>query len=650
MELEPAAPVEITDLKNADLKNLAELGQGNGGSVMKVEHVPSGTVMAKKIVLIDAKPSIRKQILRELQIMHSCKSPYIISTYGAFLSEPNICICMEFMDKGSFDGICKSVGAVDMRVVRQLAYAVLEGLMYLYDVHRIIHRDIKPSNILFNSKGEIKLCDFGVSGELINSIANTFVGTSIYMSPERIQGAEYSVKSDVWSLGISLVELATGRFPFSDSCADDDDENDSDLETPDNPNTLTLGRTARRKSRPVSGVSPGEGGGAMSIIELMHQIVKEPAPRLGAEFAPEEDEFVEACLLKDPEARKTPKELLVSRSLRYPWCLAHYEEFVQAFSWMEKARQSTFDLKESWSPLPLFSVCLAAVAVSAAPNPEPFATLRNATLSARSETLITSTTGTDSGYFYSLWMQDASGATMDVNANKYSLTWSTSTVNVVGGVGWNPGSAQTITYSGSFSTSGNAYLSVYGWTTSPLVEYYIVENYGDYNPSTGASLLGTVTSDGATYNIYHTVRTNEPSIQGTATFDQFWSVRQSLRTGGTVTTANHFNAWKSHGLTLGTFNYQILATKGYESSGSSSVTVTSGGSSSSGSTTTTTTATTTTTTTSSASASSTSTASSSGTQAEWGQCGGIGRTGPTACASPYVCTYSNSYYSQCLPA
>ncbi|KAH0582361.1 hypothetical protein H2248_010307 [Termitomyces sp. 'cryptogamus'] len=328
MELEPAAPVEITDLKNADLKNLAELGHGNGGSVMKVEHVPTGTVMAKKIVLIDAQPSVRKQILRELQIMHSCKSPYIVSTYSAFLSEPNICICMEFMDKGSFDSISTTLGAIDVRVVRQLAYVVLQGLTYLYDVHRIIHRDIKPSNVLFNSRGEIKLCDFGVSGELINSIANTFVGTSIYMSPERIQGAEYSVKSDVWSLGISLIELATSRFPFSDSCtSDDEDENDSDLDAPNNPNTLTLGRTARRRSR-YTNTSTGNGSGeTMSIIELMHQIVKEPAPRLGSGFALEEEEFVDACLLKDLDKRKAPKDLL-------------------EYKWMQQAKKSTFNLKE----------------------------------------------------------------------------------------------------------------------------------------------------------------------------------------------------------------------------------------------------------------------------------------------------------------
>jgi mitogen-activated protein kinase kinase len=91
-------------------------------------------------VFIDAKPAVRKQIIRELQILHECDSQYIISFHGAFLADPNICICMEFMDKGSLDGIYKKIGPIDIEVVGKVAIAVLEGLTYLYDVHRIIHR------------------------------------------------------------------------------------------------------------------------------------------------------------------------------------------------------------------------------------------------------------------------------------------------------------------------------------------------------------------------------------------------------------------------------------------------------------------------------------------------------------------------------
>lgn len=138
-----------------------------------------------------------------------------------------------------------------------------------------------------------------------------------------------------------------------------------------------------------------------------------------------------------------------------------------------------------------------------------------------------------------------------------------------------------ITFSGDYSPDGNSYLSVYGWTTDPLIEYYIVEDYGTYNPGSGGEKQGTVDADGSTYDIYTAQRTDAASIEGTSTFTQFWSVRQDLRSSGTVSTGTHFDAWASLGMTLGTHNYQIVATEGYQSSGSSTITVGSAGTSSS---------------------------------------------------------------------
>ena len=200
------------------------------------------------------------------------------------------------MDR-ALDRISRDFGPVRVDVLGKLTESILGGLVYLYEAHRIMHRDIKPSNVLVNSRGMIKLCDFGVATETVNSVADTFVGTSTYMAPERIQGGAYTVRSDVWSVGLTVMELAIGRFPF-------DAEN----------------------AEPGSRASSGP----MGILDLLQQIVHEPAPKLpkSEAFPAILDEFVAKCLLKNPTERPSPRQLY------------DHDHFVQA------AKRTPVDLQE----------------------------------------------------------------------------------------------------------------------------------------------------------------------------------------------------------------------------------------------------------------------------------------------------------------
>lgn len=253
-----------------ELVALKKLGSGQSGTVSKVLHLPTQKTMARKIVHLEAKEVIQSQIMRELRIMHECDSPFIIEFYGTFMHEGNVVICMEYADCGSLSHVFKFTGPFPEFMLKHVAFSVLSGLIYLYESHRIIHRDVKPSNVLLTSKGKIKLCDFGVSRELINSLADTFVGTSTYMSPERIQGGVYSVKGDVWSLGIMLYELASGNLAFTN-----------------------------------------ESSGQTSILELLQRIVNEKPPTLSVNdgFSEDISDFVSQCLRKE-NLRPNPTDLM----------------------------------------------------------------------------------------------------------------------------------------------------------------------------------------------------------------------------------------------------------------------------------------------------------------------------------------------------
>ena len=125
-------------------------------------------------------------------------------------------------------------------------------------------------------------------------------------------------------------------------------------------------------------------------------------------------------------------------------------------------------------------------------------------------------------------------------------------------------------YGVDYRPSGNSYLCVYGWTVDPLVEYYIVESWGDWRPP-GAGSKGTINVDGGTYDVYETTRNQQPSIKGTATFQQYWSVRTSKKTSGTISVSEHFNAWERMGMRMGKMYEVALTIEGYQSSGSADV-------------------------------------------------------------------------------
>uniref|UniRef100_A0A0K8TLS1 mitogen-activated protein kinase kinase n=1 Tax=Tabanus bromius TaxID=304241 RepID=A0A0K8TLS1_TABBR len=310
---------KIGELSDEDLEKLGELGSGNGGVVMKVRHIPTQLIMARKLIHLEVKPAIKKQIVRELKVLHECNFPHIVGFYGAFYSDGEISICMEYMDGGSLDLILKRAGRIPESILGKITLAVLKGLSYLRDKHAIMHRDVKPSNILVNSSGEIKICDFGVSGQLIDSMANSFVGTRSYMSPERLQGIHYSVQSDIWSLGLSLVEMAIGMYPIP----------------PPDAKTLEAIFDENSDDGSQTTVEPK----AMAIFELLDYIVNEPPPKLEHRiFTDEFKDFVDICLKKDPDERADLKRLL-----SHPWIRRSETEEVDIAGWVCK----TMDLPPS---------------------------------------------------------------------------------------------------------------------------------------------------------------------------------------------------------------------------------------------------------------------------------------------------------------
>ena len=195
---------------------LQKVGQGNYGSVYKVQNNKTGEILAAKICKIESNNT--ESFYKEINMLKQCDSPYILKYYSSYIKNNTIWIVLEFCDGGSILDIMRITNKFyNEKEIASIIKMVLKGLQFLH-AQRKIHRDIKAGNILLNDEGIAKLGDFGVSAQLTNSISKKVskIGTPYWMSPEVISQKSYDSKCDIWSLGITCIELAEGEPPYSE--------------------------------------------------------------------------------------------------------------------------------------------------------------------------------------------------------------------------------------------------------------------------------------------------------------------------------------------------------------------------------------------------------------------------------------------------
>jgi len=254
-------------LEDLSIDHKDRLGQGAGGIVFRGNY--ANVPIAVKSLRIDSREK-RHQLVNELRgLMAVAGKPGLVQLYGAFISKTSeVYVVLELMNLGSLRSLLKFCpDGISEPHVATVFHQVLEGLAFLHG-NSILHRDVKPENILINYEGHVKLTDFGISKILSEAgevVARTFLGTCMYMSPERANGNQYSFSSDIWSLGLVAYELATGSFPLP----------------------------------------------SMTNFPQLHEaLLHKPEPRLPATFSADAQAFVAAQLVRDEGCRASARELL----------------------------------------------------------------------------------------------------------------------------------------------------------------------------------------------------------------------------------------------------------------------------------------------------------------------------------------------------
>jgi serine/threonine protein kinase len=208
--------VNMSEDPEQELEIIESIGDGSYGFVFKAWHRKSGQMVAVKLIPVIDFDSL-ETCLKEMQILNSCSSKYIVSYYKSYYKNSQLWIVMEFCEAGSIKKIIQTMKrGLDEQTISALIYSILKGLEYIHK-NRLIHRDIKADNILLDSNGCAKIADFGVSTKLISTYGctNSVIGTPFWMSPEIISNHNYTSKTDIWSLGITAIEFAEKEPPYS---------------------------------------------------------------------------------------------------------------------------------------------------------------------------------------------------------------------------------------------------------------------------------------------------------------------------------------------------------------------------------------------------------------------------------------------------